>query len=315
MAGFQNEFSFSFSRHAQLQECPRQYYWRRYGYWNGWKESAPKSAQRAYRLKNLSSPEMHMGNVVHNFIAEDLRRIRAGNPRKMSPGQVNDLVHREVERGYEQSSQLAFLQDKNAVTFAGDFYESMNRWLKPPEQMIEKGQLCVRNYLSSPIRAYLLRNPQFIHMVEDLKDCTVANVKVYVQMDLVMRSKKVSHFVVDWKTGKRSKTHRHQLALYALYLHDELGVPLHQIQTGLLYLAEGPDEMEEHPRFSGLEIEDVRARIKEEVAQEVELLDGPVSRNVPKPITSFPMNKGSACKFCVYRELCDVEKSVLDETF
>lgn len=315
MAGFKNEFSFSFSRHQQLVDCPRQYYWRRYGYWDGWKETAPKSAQRAYRLKNLSSPQMMMGDIVHNIIAGDLRDIRAGKVKQWTPGMVKKEVYARCERGYEQSAKLMFLTDKNAVTFTGDYYESMNRWLKPLDEIAEKGVECLTNYFRGSLRAYLLKNPGNIHMVEELESCYVDDVKVYVQLDLAMRSRKVSHLVIDWKTGKRSKTHRHQLALYALWLYEERGVPLHQIQTGLVYLAEGVDVMEEHPRFTEDELQDVRDRIHEEVAQEKTYLQGSVKENVPQPITAFPMNRGEACRFCVYRELCDVERGVTDETF
>lgn len=315
MADFKNEYSFSFSRHAQLKECPRQYYWRRYGYWNGWKKGATREMTKAWRLKNLTSPAMFMGSLVHDEIAKDLENIKRRIPSGADSIKAESVAYdfdKAISRAYEQSERCAFLEDKEAVTFAGDYYESMSRWKKDPGELCAEAVSLFMNYYRSGLRGYLKKNPLHIRSVEALESMEVMKVRVYIKMDLLMKSKKVTHLIVDWKTGKRSESYRDQLALYGLYLHN-LGIPLDQIQFATVYLKEGLDIMEEEPRFTEFDLERTRERILREIVEEQELVIGEIKHNVPKPMEVFPMNRGNACRFCNYRELCGIEQGATGE--
>lgn len=315
MGEFKNDFSFSYSRHQQLKDCPRQYYWRRYGYWDGWKDKTDTMRKRAWLLKRLSSPQIHMGNVLHDMIAKDIESLKAG--KDLGASTVLLEIQAAIVKGYEESAQLAFLDPKNktAVTFTGDYYPSMNRWLKPPEECMDESSMMYMNWYNSKLRAFLKKNPRHIKRVEVLEDMEVMRVKVYVKMDLLMSSRKISHLIVDFKTGKRSKEHPDQLALYGMYLHRQLGVPLDQIGFQLVYLREGSDITEDMPSFTMADFERASERILAEVVEEQAYLQGSVKDNIAKPISAFPQNKGDACRFCVYRELCEVEKGINDNGF
>jgi len=313
VADLKNHFSFSFSRHADLKECPRRYYWRRYGYWNGWKDNASKESTKAWKLKRLSSPQILMGNVLHDAICKDLTHLKGGND--LGTDKALGYIRREIIKGYDQSNELKFLEDKTAVTFTGDYYPSMNRWLKPLDEILEASEALFRNYHASRLRAFLKKNPNRIKSMEVLEDMEVMKVKVYVKLDLLMASNRSSHLVVDFKTGKRSEEHPDQLALYGMFLHEKMSVPLNQIGFQMVYLKEGVDVTEDMPQFTKQDFVRTKERILAEVVEEQGYLIGSTKDNIAKPIEEFPMNKGNACRFCVYRELCDVEKGVLDDGF
>src|SRR4030066_21872 len=52
MTEIRNEFSWSKSRDEVFMTCPRQYYFNYYGYWGGWKTTAPQRTWQIYLLQH-----------------------------------------------------------------------------------------------------------------------------------------------------------------------------------------------------------------------------------------------------------------------
>ena len=58
--------------------CPRQYYFNYYGYWGGWKTTAPQRTWQIYMLKNLKNRFMWAGDLVHQCIKDILKNMQQG---------------------------------------------------------------------------------------------------------------------------------------------------------------------------------------------------------------------------------------------
>ena len=70
MADITNEFAWSWSRHQMLYQCARKIYWQYYGSWGGWDAEAPKDAALSYRLKQIKSMAMLVGQLFHQRLQE-----------------------------------------------------------------------------------------------------------------------------------------------------------------------------------------------------------------------------------------------------
>ncbi|MBU1700874.1 MAG: PD-(D/E)XK nuclease family protein, partial [Candidatus Eisenbacteria bacterium] len=57
-SALKNTFSWSHSRKRLFDDCPRAYYFRYYGSWEGWLHDAPPLARALYILKQLKSRQM-----------------------------------------------------------------------------------------------------------------------------------------------------------------------------------------------------------------------------------------------------------------
>ena len=75
MAERRNELSWSRSRAATFDACPRRYWFDYYGHWGGWLETAGRTRE-IYVLKKLSTRWMWIGSAVHSAIENVLRRDR-----------------------------------------------------------------------------------------------------------------------------------------------------------------------------------------------------------------------------------------------
>lgn len=76
MGDFQNQFSWSFSRHRSFNLCKRQYYFSYYGFWGGWDDSAGDTAKTLYRLKQITTLPMLIGGLVHDIISRVLDALK-----------------------------------------------------------------------------------------------------------------------------------------------------------------------------------------------------------------------------------------------
>lgn len=314
MTDFKNEISYSFTREQSLLECPRQYYWRRYGYWNGWQSSATREQTLAWKLKRLSGPPLLMGDVLHKAIASDLENLKRGAnvDKRFTLKQISD----QIKSGYRQSNERAFLYSKEGVTFLGDYYDSCRRFIKPQHEVEDEALRQYSNWYKSKLREVLRTNPENIVSVEVMENYLVHGVPVYVVLDLVAKTKAAECVIFDWKTGKRDDSYSEQLALYAYYMHKVKGYPLKEIRMVNVYLKEGSDVNYGHPQFSANLLNSTIRRVEEGIKRLAEYLEpqgtleATVKANIPKPMENFVpvLNNKGPCRFCNYRELCGLEE-------
>ena len=74
----ENTLVYSSHRSRLLSQCPRRYFRNYIQAWGGWDTTSTPDSQAAYRLKNLTTPELEEGNFVHDTIRGIFTKARIG---------------------------------------------------------------------------------------------------------------------------------------------------------------------------------------------------------------------------------------------
>jgi hypothetical protein len=75
MTELKNEFSWSKTRDEVFKNCPRQYWFAYYGYWNGWLENAPERTRQIHILGSDCSFEEKMNDTQREPRAGQFNRV------------------------------------------------------------------------------------------------------------------------------------------------------------------------------------------------------------------------------------------------
>jgi len=307
VAEITNEFAWSWSRHQMLYQCARKIYWQYYGSWGGWDAAAPKDAALAYRLKQIKSVAMLVGELFHEVVGERLR-MRTDAPSPVPVAQIREEVERRLLKRLRESRNRdweRFGQPKQYAILFEDYYgPGVNAAMS--DVAIQQIGACAQGLGASSYgrRSFEVpkRRLRIIDPVSfDDKKMTVDGITVYAAPDLVVEDDHGTLHIVDWKTGKAGKANIAQLAVYGLYVSEKLGAPIERITAHLVYVSTGAIERHENLREGVAEARrmistytaDVRARLAD------------VERNVAGDIAQFPMTEDrSLCRRCNFRELC-----------
>jgi len=301
MAGvFRNNFSWSVSRDTCFLECPRQYYFRYYGYWGGWEPDAPERIRQIYILKQLQTRATWIGQVVHDCVKRSLNNIARGIP-VLPPEEIIAITRNGMRVDFRDSRAGRYRDNPKQVCglFEHEYKIDVpdHLWLEAAEQM----ESCLRNFYSSPTYSLLKSLPaeDFLE-IEKLSKTSLDDNEIIIKMDAAIRE---SHRVViyDWKTGRReSQKSNLQMACYAFYSAAEYGVPIHAVVTRRFELfrnAIHEDSLGERALNELLEY--IRGSIKDMRA----LLDDPdlnlASENAFRQTTDRGL-----CQRCNFRRLC-----------
>jgi hypothetical protein len=212
-----NEFSWSYSRAAKYQQCPRAYYYHYYAAWEGWQTDAPAPVKRAYLLKNLTNLSHWSGNLVHETIKFALTRLKAGQP--VTEANLIKQMHTRAQADFSDSHSGRYRQKPNQLTgFQEHYYQtglSKTTW----QTAWTKAEQALRTFVNSSLYAHLRRQPAATFLdVETLQSLTLVGTKIWVQMDLV-RQEDDKLYIYDWKTGSVDESElRRQLGIYGLYV-------------------------------------------------------------------------------------------------
>ncbi|HEY7980127.1 MAG TPA: PD-(D/E)XK nuclease family protein [Candidatus Eremiobacteraceae bacterium] len=307
MAEITNEFAWSWSRHQMLYQCARKIYWQYYGSWGGWDAAAPKDAALAYRLKQLKSVAMLVGDLFHEVLGERLR-MRSDAPAPVPVAQIREEVERRLLKRLRESRHRdweRFAQPKKYAMLFEDYYgPGVNEGMS--DAALQQIAACAQGLAASPYgrRSFEVpkRRLRIIDPVSfDDKKMTVDGVAVYAAPDLVAEDKHGTLHIIDWKTGRPGKANIAQLAVYGLYVSEKLGAPIDRITAHLVYLRGGAVELHGNLREGVAEARrmistytmDVRARLAD------------VASNTAGDIGQFPMTEDrSLCRRCNFREIC-----------
>ena len=307
-----NTFSYSHSRGELFRECPRRYWFARYGGWGGWERSADPVTREIYRLTKLSNRYLWTGHHVHDRVERLIALIANGHPLPPEGEERTGLIdtlrreyaHSKKDRSGHNPPRKGFwgLLEHEGRDFAvpdadwkplvaragealGGFYRS---WVLPELREADPASILDRD---AELRTAHLD-------VEGLE------VPVHMKIDLAYRSPDGTVRVVDWKTGRPGSPDEHtsQLALYAWYYGRERGIPLDSIRLGPVYLAYRPEKAE----LQSVSAETVDSVLQETVATIREILsciDDPilgVARKERFPVTSRSFH----CRDCPFRPFC-----------
>jgi CRISPR/Cas system-associated exonuclease Cas4 (RecB family) len=302
-----------------VTQCARRYYHQYYGSHGGWSPNAPIQARLTYRLKQLTSLDTVLGTAVHEAAKHCVVAVTEGRP---FPDYEILLEHvREALRTAwaSSSNRAAFIDAPKRDSMLLDAYYGR----RVPDHVVarvrDKMEKCVKHLVECPIWEELRAcgpgrvivadtRMKFEHVCADGTE-----VPVYAAPDLVFlpagkSADLPSCVVVDWKTGAGEEDGRAQLAVYAMYVREILGVefPGRGWEERVYALLTG--EVRSYA-LSPADLRSASERINESVGFMRALTADP-DRNIPRPMEDFPLThprNRHACQRCPYFELCEGE--------
>lgn len=301
------DFAWSHSRQRALDRCPRRYYYRVYGSWQGWDEDAPPESRAAYRLKQLSSLHRAFGTALHRRAHELVEGARSG--REPPPVEaMRESTRRELGRLYRQDRGGFEADPKSRPMLQASYYRGA-----PDEEDLQslrvKLDRCLPRLRSLDLWERIREREDYVVHAEDPDgefvppEVQVDGVGVFARPDLVVRDLDTDEMtVVEWKTGEPRQEHREQVAVYGLWVRETMGEE--PARARVHYLLEGAvEELELGDR----ELEAASGRITEGLEEMRGYVEDPAV-NRPRPKEAFPMtDERWECYRCSYLELCEDE--------
>jgi PD-(D/E)XK nuclease superfamily protein len=302
------EFSWSHSRDRTLAECARAYFWRYYGGHRGWSPDAPEEARLAYALKQLTSFPMLVGTAVHACARDCADAARRGNPRPTFDTmllRVSEALNRAVLGSHHRG---LFQRDPKRVVMLQDAWYSGRSSSSELASAVAKARACLRTLEASRVWKDLEAcRPEWVTVPDGPEAFVHEGWPIYAGPDLVYRPDERRVVILDWKTGDDSDAEL-QIPLYALYCRTVLRLPFRDDEWfgRVVNLATGEDTTFEIAR---LDVMRAAERVRDSVHAMQALLSDP-ERNVPHPITDFPLREPErrrGCPYCSFYALCHDE--------
>lgn len=295
---FQNEFSWSSSRHRMFEACKRQYYFNYYGSWGGWEQDADAHAQLLYRLKKMTTVPQLIGTVVHEAIKQVLKALQVG--RGVSPQAVETYAQNLFDQHLRDSEQQHWRRAPSRYTNLFEHYYGEPLSAAARMQAVKRVTASLQTFFASDAYATLQSVlPEHYLSIEELADFALGETKIWVVLDVAIRYGK-SVLIFDWKTGRERESDRHQLAVYALYAASQWGIALSDLHLRDVYLQTNtassvhlsPDDLAQTRIFVDESIQKMRA-----------LLDDPDQNTASQD--AFPMTSHThQCTTCAFKAAC-----------
>jgi hypothetical protein len=310
------EFAWSASRAALFGFCPRKYYHRYHGAWQGWREDAPERARLTYLLVKRTSLGEWAGREAHRGMALYLR-TEASMERILA-----DLRER-MRQQFRGSRSREFLRPGCAKRFGLlEHYYQDERGLADEEVRAtwEHVEACLTAFARSGYREDARRarsagRPVFVEDPDgdDVDEMRfehpgLPGVPVYARPDHLLVAEDGRLVILDWKTGRPpgegSDEASLQLALYALWARQRRGLdPLGEgggLEAYEVYWPSeacrggelGPDDLESALAAATDSVREIRACIREPEVNRAREED-------------FPARASPArCAVCEFRAVC-----------
>jgi CRISPR/Cas system-associated exonuclease Cas4 (RecB family) len=297
------EFSWSLSRSKSLLACARKYGYDYYVSHNGWLSfNVSAEAQHAYRLKKLKHLPMFVGEIAHDAIEKTIEQIFYERPLPTVETLVN-YAKRQLNDAYLTNyAAWEAKPSKHAMYF--DMYYEGKLNADDVARYQERLPVIFTNFLQSDtIQELRQKGKQLeIQQAEQFRYIYIDDVKVFVVMDLLYKDLQSGKWIiVDWKTGKASDSDRQQLALYAYYLQQKLGLPLDEIEVRNEYLLDGKQLT---TTITQREIDNV-LDIFERSVSDMRRYQADMITNEPYDIETFERTPfEQKCVTCSYKEIC-----------
>jgi hypothetical protein len=306
VSDLKNEFAYSWSRSEAFYYCPRRFYWQHYGSWGGWELDAPKSTQLAYRLKQIKSVAMLIGDVFHEIVSQQLRE-RPERPCGVPLDTIRTLAEQRMHEHLTESRERRWRSNPKYNANLFEDYYGGGLAQREADEGLEALRKCVEGLAASGFgrRAFGVEKAR-LRIIDpqnfDQKRALLDGLIVYAPPDMLVEGKDgVSLHIIDWKTGRPRKASLPQLAIYGLVVSEQQRVPIGKLEAHLVYVGQGTHEqfpdlaagMEEAKRSIETFVKDVRDRLTD------------VELNLAGDSERFPMTSDLwKCRSCKFRELC-----------
>lgn len=312
MTKLKNAFSLSDSTMNTFKECPRKYWFARFGSWGGWEKNADARTKEIYRLKKLGGLYFWTGNRVHERIKAILQHLVETGEVLPENAQADFLLNQLREdyrvsvkqgQGAPYAKDVLHLLEHDDPSVAGVSDEKI-------KEVVMRAVQCVRGFYQSHVLQRLLgltpeaRKIALVRKDDKLESLVVNvgghDVDVFVTLD-VLHTHAGLHFITDWKTGKPSDKYADQLGLYAMFIMQKLGAELGKIRVLPVYLAYTPEDdaymtpTQEHIDQALDRIQSIGGQIVARSSADLETAEEDAFEAAPSRWK---------CKGCPYRRVC-----------
>ncbi len=298
MADFTNDFSWSMSRAAKLNDCPRAYYFHYYASWGGWEAGAPPEIKTLWRLKKLTSRKAWAGTEVHDTIAWALDRVRRG-AELPDVGAAVGRMHERMRQGFKESREGAW-QRRKALGLVEHAYDEPIDDTEWADNWAHARRCLEFFYEAQVLEDILDAGPDHWFPIDALDTFDFEGTKIYVAPDFAFRTGEGTVRLLDWKTGKPRDKDRSQVRGYTLFAEDKWDVDPATVRAELHYLGQG--EVVEVP-VAPEDLDAFRAEMRGSIeTMQAGLVD--VAGNVADPDAFPPVAEPRACSRCNFRGAC-----------
>ncbi len=300
-----NELTWSVSRDRLFRQCRRAYYYNYYGSWGGWDAAAAdERTRRIYILKNIQSLNMWAGGIVHDTIAEALRRFAA----KTEPVTVEALrqaARSKLRRGWLEAVNREWLVSPKKTNLFELYY---GNGATVPEELTEDVKTrvygCLEALATSPLLAEIIAAGYMNWKPVDTLDAFVLDdgLKVWCAIDFAFFDEAGMLRILDWKTGSEQPEElKVQLACYAMFAMRKWKAPLQRLRLAGVFLGDTA-RVSEYPLSTEL-LADTENIIGESIGKMRLPLSEPeknMAREEDFPTCDVPR----ICGRCNFREVC-----------
>jgi hypothetical protein len=299
-----NELTWSVSRDSLFSTCQRAYYYNYYGSWGGWERGCDPATRKLYILKNITSLPMWAGSIVHDVIAEALRR-HARNQSGVRAGELQARARQKLRGGWIEAVNQEWKTSPKKTNLL-ELYYGNGKSLPREQTEACKARVndCLASFAGSPVLAEILAASYLSWRPVDQLDSFLlgGDLKVWCAIDFAFTDPAGKLRIVDWKTGgEKPEALQLQLACYALYAMDQWHTPLESLDLCGVFLAEGA-------RVSRYPInEPVLAEAKDRILSSAAGMRAPLADPTANRAEEedFPVAEQDwPCRTCNFREVC-----------
>jgi len=326
---FKNNFSWSNSRLSTFNSCKRKYYFKYYGFWNGWKDDAPERVKTIYRLKKLNSRHTWKGTIIHEAIAFLLKSLL--NDKDIDIEEFKEAVVEKMRDQYKTSLSGDYQANpKDNFGLLEHYYEEeveKETWQLLRDDVIRS----LDNFRDSKFwkKAKTLSMEDCLALEGDLKGSkniwknistnlstwrnlpsgkpdtfSVDGIKIWVKLDFAYPEDDGSIRVIDWKSGNsKEEPEPTQLNIYGYYASKVWDVPEDKIHL----TAYNVNQDQQYNRtFSKEGKQETREKILNSVDKMQEMLADKDANEAKEE--DFPkVDNDNFCHYCRYRQVCKPE--------
>lgn len=295
-----NEFCWSKSQDEMFRECRRRYYYARHGAWEGWPGgSGGPQARELYRLKQLKTGRMWLGESVHTAIEQVLKRMRRG---ETAPRQAAlEMLSERMRRDFRNSRAGRHEKDPKRVCRLFEHEYGLRVRDATWSELHDTARRCLSNFFDTRIYRRLARlKPDQWRAVETLEQFDFEGTKLFVKLDCAIATGD-GLLIIDWKTGREEDVDFEvQVGTYCLFAMNRWKCPPEKIEALQVELAI-PKEIPHRglAAKAGWTIHYIRNSI---TAMKAALRDP--ERNIAEE-SDFPrVNTPRSCSWCGFKRVC-----------
>ena len=294
------DMSWSHSRRDMFRQCLRKYYYNYYASHNGWRQDGSEHAQRAYRLKNLTSLPLEIGAVVHEAASQALHAVRSGT-KMPTVEQMYAAARSRLNKAWADSQNRdQWMRSPKYMRMFREFYYNVGVDEHQVAEAKEQVNACLSHLPNSVSFQEAAAAPHAeMRATEGFVTYNAGGTPVHAVPDLAFQNSRDEWTVVDWKSGKQEDS-REQMTVYALYLREMHGVAAPSIRARIEWL--WPGEAEELVFTEG-DLDRCAEGIRDSVSAMQQYLADP-ALNAPLMPEDFPLRADrEECRLCEFYEL------------